>query len=71
MLNRIELEIEIIITKLMIWFLKRGYGPKCETTDLQNWPELKHDTPGRCPTCRANEVIDWLEEHLTIFDPRK
>lgn len=54
--------IDIIIAKLAIWSIRRGYGANCETSDLDDFPVVG-DT--RCPSCRAKEIIDWLEEHIS------
>lgn len=60
--------IEIWCCKAVIYFLQKGYGPKCQTQDLDDHPHLKYNTPGRCPTCHANEIIDWLKSHINLID---
>ena len=55
-------------TRQMIAMIKRGYGPeRCKPTDLEEFPEMKKDTKGRCAGCAAWEVIDWLEEHIELI----
>lgn len=67
-MHKIGNKLEIATTKAMIWFLQRGYGPKCETLDLADIPELIDHTSKRCPSCHANEIIDWLKEHINLID---
>ena len=44
--------INIIIAKLAIWSIKKGYGANCP------------DYADKCASCEAKKVIDWLEEHI-------
>ena len=64
--------IDILIAKLAIWSIRKGYGCDCETSDLKDFPDLYQTTEdvfkeGRCGSCRAKEVIDWLEEHIKLI----
>ena len=61
-------KIEIWSCKLVIYFLKKGYGPKCRTLDLEDIQEIEYDTQGRCPTCKAHEIINWLESHIDLIN---
>mgnify|MGYP001578012798 FL=1 len=64
--------LEIQVIRLAIWFLRKGYGPKCKTLDYEDFPE-NYKRPqdmlktSRCPDCRAHEVIDWLERHIKLI----
>ena len=64
--------LDILIARIMIWRLKRGYGCNCGTSDLDDFPE-EHTTaksvfdPGRCASCRAKEVVDWLEDYIKLI----
>ena len=56
---------DILITRIMIWILKRGYGPRCETKDLDDF-RGEDIGKSRCPTCEAYEIIDWLEDLIKL-----
>ena len=47
--------IDILIAKLAIWSIKRGYGANCKTMGEG------------CPSCAAKNVIIWLEEHISLI----
>jgi len=72
-MNTIEDYIEISIARVAIWSIKRGYGPiRCGTSDVDDFPEaIKKPkdmfSDWRCPSCRAWEVIDWLEDHIRLI----
>lgn len=59
-----------ICVKLMVWHIKKGFGANCPSPDYVDHPEdLKQeltDNVPRCPSCRAQDVIEWLEES---FEP--
>ena len=61
---------EIMLIRKMIDLLKKGYGKKpCKTRDWEDFKELRmrsKSSNGRCGTCMAWEVIEWLEEHITL-----
>ena len=59
--------IEIQVTRLMIWFLLKGYGPKCTTKDTDDFPGLEKNPQARCACCQAHETIEFLEEHLDLL----
>ena len=59
--------IDIIITRLTIWSIRRGYGADCETKDYEDFPELKGQTKSRCPSCVAEEIVDWLEDRIKLI----
>lgn len=68
MSKRVREEIEYylgpLVARLMIWCLRAGYGADCETKDTDDFPELnwKLSDQGRCGSCEAREVIDWLKK---------
>ena len=45
-------------------FVEEGWGKRCETKDLEDFPELAHDPKGsRCGTCEMWEHYDeWVKE---------
>jgi len=65
-------KLDILIAKLAIWSIRRGYGADCEMSDLDEFSE-EYKIPkdvfrsSRCSSCRAKEVIDWLEEHIKLI----
>lgn len=64
--------IEIKITQLMIWIIKKGYGADCETYDLEDYPETFTKPKdvfhhARCGSCQAKEIIEWLEGHIDLI----
>ena len=63
---------EIALTRQMIKVLKKGYGKRCETSDIKDWRanfKKAEDffRESRCAVCRAWEVIDWLEGHIKLI----
>lgn len=55
------------LIKLFIWVLKQEFGPKCDTKDTEDYPELQgHEA--RCSICRAYEFVEWLEY---LYDIKK
>jgi hypothetical protein len=65
-------KIDILIARLAIWSIKRGYGADCETSDLDDLPtdyKVPKDVfkDQRCGSCRAKEVVDWLEKHIKLM----
>ena len=59
--------LDIIIAKIMIWRIKKGYG-FCEESDLPSNATAKDVFAlSRCPSCRAKEIVDWLEDHTKII----
>lgn len=60
---------DIEITKRMIQSIKQGYGANCETKDYEDFPELDKpsSTEGRCGSCVASEIIDWLEDRIKLI----
>lgn len=63
----IDYYIDIVISKLAIWSIRRGYGANCETKDTVDFPEMSKDTPGRCASCVAEEIIEWFEERIKLI----
>jgi hypothetical protein len=64
--NWITDKIDVLIARAMIWSLRRAYGADCEVSDLIEFA----DTPdvARCPSCRAGEIIEFLEEHIKLIE---
>jgi hypothetical protein len=61
---------DILLTRLMIWRLRRSYGADCKIRDVDepDWRDIITErglnAPSRCASCQAAEVIDWLNEHI-------
>ena len=47
--------IDILIARLAIWSIKRGYGADCE------------DYESACSSCQARKTVDWLENHIKLI----
>lgn len=60
-------KIDIIIARIAIWSIKKGYGANCETRDTDDFPELRNSNKGRCASCRAREIIEWIEDHIRLI----
>ena len=54
-MNKIIDYIDIVIAKLAIWSIRRGYGAECSGEEKD------------CAGCRAKIVLDWLEEHIKLI----
>ena len=71
--NYISDKFDTLLARLMVYRLKKGYGCDCETNDLDDFPEM-YTKPkdvfasGRCGSCRAREVVQWLEEYIDLID---
>ena len=59
-------KVDILIAHAMIWSLRRLYGADCDMSDLIEFP----GTPdaARCPSCRAGDIIEYLEEHINLIE---
>jgi hypothetical protein len=62
--------IERQVLRLTIWFLKRGYGADCRTKDTDDLLFPGQDrglnSQGRCPSCEAREVIEFLQRTIDL-----
>lgn len=52
--------------------LIKGYRANCKTKDLDDFPEDYKEpkdvfSEGRCGSCRAREIIDWIESHIKLL----
>ncbi len=54
----------------MIWSLSHSYGDGCEAKDTDEMPELMECglVGGRCPSCAAQDVIAYLEDHIETIN---
>ena len=50
--------------ELAIRDIRTFYGANCELKDTDEFPHLKGNTHARCTSCRAKEVVEWIEEHI-------
>lgn len=67
-------KLEIQFWKIAKRLLKRGYGCNCETSDLDDFKEMYKEPKdvfhgGRCASCRAKEICDWIDEHIDLLKP--
>ena len=60
-------EFDVLLSRLMIYRLRAGYGADCETRDTDDFPELRDTPAARCGSCRAGEIIEWLEQHVDLI----
>lgn len=69
MINYIKDRLEIQFWKLAKWLIIRGYGCYCTISDLDegSWYTTPKDVfrNSRCPSCRAKEICDWIDGHIT------
>lgn len=63
--------IEIWVCRWLIRRLRIGYGANCTTRDTTDYPEHPRalNAQGRCASCQAAEVIEWLEGHIELCEP--
>lgn len=65
-------KLDVLIARIAIWSIRKGYGANCETSDIDDFPN-DYKTPQdvvserRCASCRAKETIDWLEKHIDLI----
>lgn len=61
--------------KIAKWIIIKGYGCDCkkrdideemfaEPNDMRDW--LKNGS--RCPSCKAKEVVEWIEKHISLLE---
>jgi len=60
--------LEIQFWRIAKWLIRKGYGADCEVSDIQELG-LSHDNPARCSSCKAKEVIGWIDEHISLLRP--
>lgn len=56
--------IRIWFWQLVKYFIKKDYGADCETSDLEDFPGEGFP---RCPSCKAKEMIDFIDEHISLI----
>lgn len=67
--------LEIIFWKIAKCIITKEYGCNCETSDLDDFHEMYSKKPlsesvvhgGRCASCRAKEVINWIDERIELI----
>lgn len=65
--------LERIACRFLIWRFYEGYGAVCETSDLDDMPftgtklSARVMGKGRCSSCRAEETIAFLKEHIELI----
>lgn len=61
--------IEIKFWQIAIGLIKSGYGADCETKDYEDFADHPHEVTAtnRCASCRAREVIDWINHHIELI----
>jgi hypothetical protein len=70
--------IENVACRFLIYRFKKGYGADCKTSDLDDFKNehtgvnnglTRKETvmhPARCASCRAEETIDFLKQHIIL-----
>lgn len=61
--------IEIQFWKIAKWIIRKGYGCDCTVKDYNDVgfvPRGLNDQ-GRCGSCAASEVIDWIDNHIDLI----
>jgi hypothetical protein len=71
-LLEISVFIETLFWKFTKYLIRRKYGADCGVSDLDEYPELYKEPKsvfhsGRCSSCRAKEIIDWIDEHIKLL----
>lgn len=59
---------------LEVWFwkiakrlIRKWYGADCKTRDIDDLYDFlkeRNNSHARCPSCRAKEIIEWIDEHI-------
>ena len=57
----------ILFWRIARWLVVRGYGAGCDTYDLDDFPDMKHDNSARCASCRAQDMVKWIDEHIDLL----
>lgn len=71
-MQKIKDTLEILFWKIAKYFIVKGYGCDCKTTDLEDHPEM-YTKPehvfasSRCGSCRAKEMCDWIDNHIDLI----
>lgn len=71
-MNKIYDWAEIKFWEFAKYLIRRGYGADCEARDLDEFPE-DYKVPKdvfktqRCGSCRAKEIIDWIDWHIELI----
>jgi hypothetical protein len=52
--------------------IRKGYGANCKVSDLDEFPKYYKNPKNvllssRCPSCRAKEIINWIDEHIRLL----
>jgi len=55
------------IKKIIEAALEKDWGPRCETTDIEDFPDTDYSNPknGRCPRCVVYERFDRFWEYFS------
>lgn len=64
--------IEIQFWKFVKYIIRRGYGANCPVSDLDEFKKMFKKPmdvfhPSRCGSCRAKEIIDWIDGHIELI----
>lgn len=69
--------LEKLACKFLVWRFRVGYGAECETSDLDDFKDAHFKNisrkeavmhPARCVSCRAEETIAFLKDHIGLCD---
>lgn len=60
-----------IVKMSILDLIEADWGPRCETKDTDDFPELKDDIKGRCPVCVVYERFDKFWEAFDHYEVRE
>ena len=62
--------VEIVFWRLAQKIIRKSYGANCKTPDYEDFGgdhPRELSSASRCGSCRAKEVIDWIEQHIKLI----
>lgn len=65
--------LEIKFWRFAQWLIRRDYRGDCKTSDIDDGVIGKKFTQkavmsdARCPSCRAKETINFIEDHIDLI----
>lgn len=66
MTDKIKDWLEIKLFQLVILVIRKGYGANCKTKDTDDFKDMEGKWT-RCPSCKAAEVVEWMEGHVELI----
>lgn len=61
--------LEIKFWRIVQWLIRKEWGANCTVPDYNEFPLHPRgvNDDGRCGSCQAKEVIDWIEENISLI----